>query len=456
MTALRQLVAAASAGGEACLFGPGASLPLNDLGHRTGLGDARAGLAGRGVLVRTAAQASAAQAMVELDGLARRMVLCPPDLADEHLPGVVARAAIEAIVTDHDDPVLEALGPPVLRLSAPIAPVTDLGAPAATEWLMFTSGTTGAPKMVIHSLDGLTGAIKPRDPAAPAVVWSTFYDIRRYGGLQILLRALTGGASMVLSDAGEPVARFLARVGERAVTHMSGTPSHWRRALMTPELKLIDPSYARLSGEIADQAVLDSLKAFFPKAAVGHAYASTEAGVGFEVNDGLEGFPADFVGRADGPVEMRVVDGSLQIRSRRTASGYAGQDLALVEADGFVDTGDMVELRGERYYFTGRRGGIINIGGLKAHPEEIEAVINRHPAVRMALVRARKSPITGALVAAEVVRTPEGRALDEAALKAEILTLCRSALAPYKTPASLKFVDSLAVTAGGKLDRHHA
>ena len=55
---------------------------------------------------------------------------------------------------------------------------------------------------------------------------------------------------------------------------------------------------------------------------------------------------------------------------------------ALTDADGFVDTGDMVELRGDRYYFVGRRGGIINIGGLKVHPEEIEAVINRHPAVQ--------------------------------------------------------------------------
>ena len=50
----------------------------------------------------------------------------------------------------------------------------------------------------------------------------------------------------------------------------------------------------------------------------------------------------------------------------------------LTDSEGFVDTGDMVELRGDRYYFVGRRGGIINIGGLKVHPEEIEAVINRH------------------------------------------------------------------------------
>ncbi len=69
------------------------------------------------------------------------------------------------------------------------------------------------------------------------------------------------------------------------VTHLTGTPSHWRRALMSPAIARIAPRYVRLSGEIADQAVLDRLKVQFPDAAIGHAYASTEAGVGFEVTD---------------------------------------------------------------------------------------------------------------------------------------------------------------------------
>src|SRR5205814_4714737 len=103
-------------------------------------------------------------------------------------------------------------------------------------------------------------------------------------------------------------------------------------------------------------------------------------------------------------VEMKVEDGSLRIRSKRTASGYVGRDVAaLTDAHGFVDTGDMVELRGERYHFVGRRGGIINIGGRKVHPEEIEAVINRHADVRMSRAKSRKSPITGAIAVADVV-----------------------------------------------------
>ena len=192
-------------------------------------------------------------------------------------------------------------GPAVYPLELPLRPLeTAIPAAHATEWVMFTSGTTGVPKLVVHRLEALTGAIKPADPAPSPPVWGTFYDIRRYGGLQILLRALLTGGSMILSDAREPVADHLARLGRLGVTHLSGTPSHWRRALMTPAISAISPAYVRLSGEVADQAVLDSLKAQFPGAPVGHAYASTEAGVGFEVNDGRAGFPADLIDSGGG------------------------------------------------------------------------------------------------------------------------------------------------------------
>jgi len=164
----------------------------------------------------------------------------------------------------------------------------------------------------------------------------------------------------------------------------------------------LSPRYVRLSGEIADQAILDHLRACYPRARVGHAYASTEAGVGFEVDDGLAGFPAGMIGRLPSGVEMKVEDGTLRIRSNRTAVRYVGDGAALADDDGFVDTGDIAERRGDRYFFVGRSNGVINVGGLKVHPEEVEAVINGHPDVRMSLVRPRKSPITGSLVVADV------------------------------------------------------
>jgi acyl-coenzyme A synthetase/AMP-(fatty) acid ligase len=118
----------------------------------------------------------------------------------------------------------------------------------------------------------------------------------------------------------------------------------------------------------------------------------------------------------------------------------------------------MVERRGERYYFVGRRGGIINVGGLKVHPEEVEAAINRHPSVRMSLVMAKKSPITGAVIVADVVLTEDLGDESEgvAELRREILQLCRERLPEHKVPAAIRFVPALKVAATGKVLRNNA
>ena len=85
---------------------------------------------------------------------------------------------------------------------------------------------------------------------------------------------------MVLSEPNEPIADYVARLNARGVTHISGTPSHWRKFLMSDSASGFSPRYVCLSGEIADQAVLDGLSRAFPEASIGHAYASTEADAG--------------------------------------------------------------------------------------------------------------------------------------------------------------------------------
>jgi acyl-coenzyme A synthetase/AMP-(fatty) acid ligase len=433
------------------------SVSLTDILSRTSLDACRSRLSGRSVLVSMSGQLLSGLAMIEIDGLARRMLLCPPDLNPDHLTALVDNAEIDAVVTDQPERWSDKGIPLAVTAGFPMTPARPAPAERATEWLMLTSGTSGVPKIVGHTLEGLSGAIVAEGPArGPSPVWATFYDIRRYGGLQIFLRAIIGGGSMVLSSYGETLADHVARLHARGVTHISGTPSHWRKLLMSGSVANFSPRYVRLSGEIADQAVLDGLAQAFPNASVGHAYASTEAGVGFAVNDGREGFPASLIGVNRDGVEMKVIDGSLRIRSKRAAHAYVGKAAAaLTDQDGFVDTGDMVELRGDRYYFVGRRGGIINIGGLKVHPEEIEAVINRHADVRMSRAKSRRSPITGAIVVADVILTA-GSADRANQIRDEILGNCRASLATHKVPAVIRFVEALDVTPAGKLARSDA
>jgi acyl-coenzyme A synthetase/AMP-(fatty) acid ligase len=169
----------------------------------------------------------------------------------------------------------------------------------------------------------------------------------------------------------------------------------------------------------------------------------------------MTGFPCSVLERTPG-VEMKVENDSLRIRSPRTASRYLNElHGPLKDADGFVDTTDILDLRNERYYFVGRRDGVINVGGLKVHPEEVEEVINRHPKVRMSLVRTKKSSMIGSVVVADVVLRsapgPEGGG-DRHILQ-DILLLCREELASHKVPSTINFVSKLAVADSGKLMR---
>ncbi|WFU22153.1 class I adenylate-forming enzyme family protein [Bradyrhizobium sp. CB1717] len=434
------------------------SVSLTDIIEHSCLTGGCCELSGRSVLIATSRQLFSALAMIELDGVARRMLLCPPDLDWERLQALVEQAGIDTIVTDQPLSGYCAGRCSVIGIDLPERRAAGRMVDHATEWLMLTSGTSGLPKIVRHTLDGLAGAIIAEGPARHSdAIWATFYDIRRYGGLQILLRAVIGGGSMVLSEHGETIAAHMARLRAGGVSHISGTPSHWRKLLMSGAAANFSPRYIRLSGEIADQAVLDGLAQAFPRASIGHAYASTEAGVGFSVDDGREGFPAHLIGRNRDGVEMKVVEGSLRIRSNRTARAYVGADAPpLADAEGFVDTGDIVELRGERYHFVGRRGGIINIGGLKVHPEEVEAVINRHACVQMSRARSRRSPITGAIVVADVILTGGTDEKRHETIRAEILSRCKDGLVAWKVPAVIRFVERLEVTAAGKLARTDA
>jgi acyl-CoA synthetase (AMP-forming)/AMP-acid ligase II len=446
------------AGGAPALHTASATIRIADLRDSSLLGPRLESLSDRCVLLAVCDPLAAALALIELDGVARRLVLCPPDLSARHLSAVIETAGADVWLGDENSPKV---GPELDARVDSVLVATELRAGHSqrrqiheTEWILLSSGTTGMPKLVIHTLQSLCAAIPPSRRLDVQMSWSTFYDIRRYGGLQILLRALHAGA-LVLPSAGEPVTQFLRRAGAARVTHISGTASHWRSALMSGAAACIEPHYVRLSGEIADQAILDSLHLAYPRASIVHAFASTEAGVAFEVEDGHAGFPAavlDGIGVAAG-VQIRIVDETLRIRSPGNAKGYLGSSAALTDAEGFVDTGDRVQLRDGRYRFRGRAGGVINVGGFKVHPEEIEAIINSHPGVRLSRVSARRNPITGAVVIAEIVPHDSNDALPDDVLTESVMELCRGVLPPYKVPALVRIVARLEVSAAGKLLR---
>jgi acyl-CoA synthetase (AMP-forming)/AMP-acid ligase II len=229
---------------------------------------------------------------------------------------------------------------------------------------------------------------------------------------------------------------------------------------MSPLAQRLALRQITLGGEIADRAVLDNLRETFPHSRITHIYASTEAGVGFSVNDGRAGFPAELLDTPPPGVHLRVCDGRLWIRSTRAALRYLAHDQTIDNGDGFIDTGDIVEFRNGRYHFLGRASGAINVGGMKVHPEEVECILNAAPDVRESRVYARKNPFTGHVVVADIVlhrglgETSEPTR--EADARERILGLCREQLLPHMVPAVIRFVGSITVGAAGKVGRRDA
>src|SRR3984957_14982492 len=135
------------------------SASLTDISDQTCLKGRLAELSGRSVLLAVTSQFLASLVMLEIDGIARRMLLCPPDLNTDHLQALIEDAEIDAVVTDQPDRLKASGIALVVTASEELMATTRARTERATEWLMLTSGTLGLPKIVGHTLEGLIGAI---------------------------------------------------------------------------------------------------------------------------------------------------------------------------------------------------------------------------------------------------------------------------------------------------------
>lgn len=320
--------------------------------------------------------------------------------------------------------------------------------PRETRWILATSGTTGVPKLVEHTLATLTRTVKRDYLKGAEFVWGLLYDPCRFAGLQVMLQALLSGSRLSIPKAGgitEQIASFVAD----GVNALSATPSLWRKLLMADGIGGLKLRQITVGGEIADQVILDALRYRFPDARIVHIYASTEAGTAFAVQDGCAGFPEEWLENSSFPVGLKVrEDGHLLIRSGKFPFGKEVE--GRIDADGYLDTQDLVRRENGRVHFLGRASGAINVGGNKVNPEEVESLIRQIDGVADVRVFGKKSSMLGQIVAAEVVAEA---AIEKQELKRALLRNCRSQLQNWQVPAFISFVDELAETAAGKRER---
>jgi acyl-coenzyme A synthetase/AMP-(fatty) acid ligase len=395
---------------------------------------------------------------VPMDGL--RLVLNTPDVALAlrvllATDGNGGQITLSSPSLDADTLAVVAglVGAPVVRGLSDLPQTenfrSEIFSGVRTEWLMMTSGTTGVPKLVQHSLDSLTRSTRTDMARGAGQVWGLLYDYTRFAGLQVVLQSLLSGATLVAPSTDLPLDVRIATLAKAGCTHLSATPTLWRKILMTPGHESLTLRQVTLGGEIADDAVIGSLSRAYPDARISHIFASTEAGVGFSVTDRRMGFPAGYLTDPPMGIALRVVDDHLHVRNEAVGAAYLGGQGAVAQ-DGWVNTGDVVEITGDRVLFRGRSSGVINVGGDKVHPEEVERAVLSHPSVRLARIYAKANPIVGALVAADIVAQAN---VDTGALREELKGYLAARLARHMVPAFIRFVPDFDMNSAGKLKR---
>jgi acyl-CoA synthetase (AMP-forming)/AMP-acid ligase II len=273
------------------------------------------------------------------------------------------------------------------------------------------------------------------------------YDVTRFAGLQVFLQAICGGSVLIIPDVAVDLRTRLNFLRVNGCNALSATPSLWRKLLMLPaEASELSLSVVAMGGEIADDRLLKAIAEMWPSARIRHIYASTEAGVGFSVGDVRAGFPVAFLADPPAGVALRVdSEGMLWLLPQVGLAPHPSHAAAL--DPGWIRTGDLVKIEGDRVFFRGRENGAINVGGNKVLPEEVTSVILQVPGVAEASVVPRSNPFVGQVVEARVVPEP---GVATAPLHAAILAECRSRLPSWQVPASVKFEDDLAVSTAGK------
>lgn len=397
-----------------------------------------------------------ARLLLSLDGHAPGVLLVPPDAPAELYTAFLRATGAQVGITDGALPAGVAgtwvsaaavLESPARRLASPALPDRE------TRVILPTSGTTGTPKLVSHTWATLARTVRPQAEGTPRC-WGLLYALTRFAGLQVWLQALASRATLVFTDHLPDLEARLSLLAAAGCEALSATPTLWRKILMSPLGRRLPLRQVTLGGEIADDLVLGALARTYPQARLTHIYASTEAGVGFSVKDSRAGFPAEFLTTPPEGVELKVdTAGRLWLRPAVRGQFLVGGD-RLEDAEGWIDTGDLVERRGDRFHFLGRASGAINVGGDKVFPEEVERVILELPEIALVRVAGRRNPIVGALVEAVVApREPVG---DPVALARRVREHCAARLPRFKVPAVVQVVDALEVEGTGKLIRRPA
>lgn len=299
----------------------------------------------------------------------------------------------------HVDVVIEG-GQPRRRVHGHTHPLIDeLRSRAHAGLVLFSTGTTGRPKAILHDLTYFLRRFDTRRPTQRAINFLLYDHI---GGINTLLHTLFNRGVVIA-----PHARTVDAVLEAARTHaaevLPTTPTFLRMMLISGAIPRNAPASLKVityGTERMDQGTLEALCRLLPDVDFRQTFGMSELGIVRVKSEARDSLYMKIGGEG---IETKVVDGVLQIRSESRMLGYLNAESPF-DADGWYDTKDVVETKGEYIRVTGRTSEVINVGGLKFMASEVERVALGFAGVSQADVRARCNPITGQHV--EIVVQP--------------------------------------------------
>jgi acyl-CoA synthetase (AMP-forming)/AMP-acid ligase II len=299
--------------------------------------------------------------------------------------------------------------------------------------LLFSSGSTGRPKGILHAWDRMVSKFaEPRRP----IVAICFLMLDHFGGINTLL-SITSSLGTVVTVRARSVESICAAIAEHHVEVLPTTPSFLNMLVRSKAYERFDLSSLQLityGTEVMPEATLDRVARMFPGTKLQQTYGLSELGV------------LRSKSRADGSLWMRiggdgfrtkVVDDILWIKSDYAMLGYLNAPPPF-DADGWFCTEDRVTVDGDWIRVLGRDSDVINVGGQKVYPAEVEDVILELANVEDVAVFGEQSALLGNIVVARV-KTVEPETVAE--LKRRIRAACAERLAPFKVPSKVVLVD---------------
>lgn len=300
---------------------------------------------------------------------------------------------------------------------------------------LFTSGTTGLPKKVKHTFQSLNRFVKITEKNTDDV-WGFAYNPTHIAGIQVFFQALLNGNSIIrLFELSTDL--VFNSIEQYGITHISATPTFYR--LLYPINKIF-PNVVRITvgGEKFDEKTIDKLKPAFPNSKITNVYASTEAGTLFAAKGDV------FTVKAEMEEFVKIENNQLFIHKDMMG-------LTENKINSWYNTGDIVEIVSEnplQFRFVSRKNEMINVGGYKVNPNEVEEAIRTINGISDVRVFAKSNSVLGNIICCEIVKFDEN--LDEA----KIRSFLQTQLQEYKIPRFIKFVNELSTTRTGKIKRN--